>query len=68
MVKRLKVINEDKSLKQVSEEDISKGMLGNWVRKYLKFGEQALINKKKPGNPLAKYSNRKKLTEEEQPS
>ena len=62
-----KVINEDKSLKQVSEEeDISKGMLGNWVRKYLKFGEQALINKKKPGNPLAKYNSRKKLTKEEQ--
>ena len=50
-----KVINEDKSLKQVSEEeDISKGMLGNWVRKYLKFGEQALINKKKPGNIIKK--------------
>ena len=48
------------------EEDISGGMLRNWIRKYLKYGEKALINKKKPGNPLSKYSRRKKLTKEEQ--
>lgn len=48
------------------EEDISDGMLRGWIRKYLEFGEDVLINKKKPGNPLCKYSNKKKLTKEEQ--
>lgn len=47
------------------EEDISDGMLRNWIRKYLEFGEAALINKKKPGNPMCKYSNKKQLTKEE---
>ena len=61
-----KVINENKSLKFVAqEEDISDGMLCRWVNNYLKFGETALINQKKPGNPLLKYSRRKNLTKEE---
>ena len=48
------------------EEDISGGMLRSWIKKYLEFGEVALINKKKPGNPMCKYSNKKNLTKEEQ--
>jgi transposase-like protein len=52
--------------KVAEEEDISAGMLRNWIRKYLEYGEDALINKKRQGNPLAKYSNKKKLTKEEQ--
>lgn len=48
------------------EEDISGGMLRGWIKKYLEFGEEALINKKKPGNPMCKYSNKKNLTKEEQ--
>ena len=32
----------------------------------LNQGEDALINKRKPGNPLMKYSKRKTLTKEEQ--
>lgn len=48
------------------EEDISDGMLRGWIKKYLECGEEALINKKKPGNPMCKYSNRKNLTKEEQ--
>ena len=48
------------------EEDISDGMLRGWIKKYLEFGESALENKKKPGNPLMKYSKRKTLTKEEQ--
>ena len=48
------------------EEDISGGMLRNWISKYLKYGEESLINKKKPGNPMCKYSNKKNLTKEEQ--
>ena len=48
------------------EEDISAGMLRGWIKKYLEFGEESLVNKKKPGNPLTKYSNKKQLTKEEQ--
>lgn len=48
------------------EEDISAGMLRRWIKQYLELGEAALINKKKPGNPMCKYSNRKILTKEEQ--
>lgn len=32
-------------------------------KKYLEQGENALENKKKPGNPLTKYSRRKELNE-----
>ena len=38
-------------------------MLRNWIKKYLELGEDSLENKKKPGNPLLKYSMRKELTE-----
>ena len=41
-------------------------MLRGWIKKYLEFGEESLVNKKKPGNPLTKYSNKKQLTKEEQ--
>ena len=52
--------------KVAKEEDISAGMLRGWIRKYLEYGEEALINKKKPGNPLSKYQNKTNLTKEEQ--
>lgn len=45
---------------------IARGMIWTWKDKYLKYGEKSLENQKKPGNPLTKYSNRKKLTELEQ--
>ena len=62
-----KVLHDGKSSKSVAkEEDISDGMLRNWIIKYLNEGETALINKKKPGNPLAKYSNKKNLSKEKQ--
>ena len=48
------------------EEDISAGMLGRWIKNYLEFGEKSLINRRKPGNPMCKYSNKKSLTKEEQ--
>ena len=47
------------------EEDISGGMLRSWIKKYLELGPESLVNKKKPGNPLTKYSNKKQLTKEE---
>ena len=37
-----------------------------WTKQYLEGGEEALINKRKPGNPLAKYHNKKELTPIEQ--
>ena len=52
--------------KVAKDEDISDGMLRGWIRKYLEYGEEALINKKKPGNPLSKYQNKTNLTKEEQ--
>ena len=41
----------------------SSGMLCNWTKLYLNGGIDALENKRKPGNSLAKYSRRKELTE-----
>jgi len=62
-----KVLVDGKSARQVAkDEDISAGMLRTWIKKYITLGEDSLINKKKPGNPLAKYSRRKTLTKEEQ--
>lgn len=68
---KLKIINENlinfKSTPQISKEyDISQGMIINWIKKYKEFGYDGLVNKKKPGNPLAKYSSKKNLTKEEQ--
>ena len=68
---KLKIINEVllncKSTEQVAKEyDISGGMLRGWIIKYNKDGLNALENKKKPGNPLSKFSRRKKLSEMEQ--
>lgn len=57
------VIEEHKSTNEVStRENISNGMFNNWIKKYLEFGEEGLVNKKKPGNPLSKYVNKKQLS------
>lgn len=59
-----RVIIDGLSTHQVStSENISNGMLNNWIRIYFEKGETALENKKKPGNPLSKYSMRKSLTD-----
>ena len=56
---KLKLINEvldGKSSQEVARENnISGGMLRNWIIKYNQDGEDSLINKKKPGNPMLKY-------------
>ena len=41
-------------------------MLRGWIIKYNKGGLDALENKRKTGNPLSKFSNRKNLSEIEQ--
>lgn len=58
------IINGLKSCRQVSRETgLANGMIGNWVIKYTTHGLKGLENKRKPGNPLAKYSSRKELSE-----
>ena len=42
--------------------DILNGMLCRWIKKYLEQGEESLENKRKPGNPLVKYCNKKNLS------
>ena len=51
---------------RVKELGLSVGMVGNWIMAYNKGGIKALENKRKPGNPMAKYSSRKELTYTEQ--
>ena len=68
---KLKIINEVlidfKSSHEISKKyDISQGMIINWIKKYKEEGVKGLENKKKPGNPLAIYSNKKDLNEIEQ--
>ena len=46
-----------------TRENISNGMYNNWLKKYLEYGEKGLENKKKPGNPLSKYINKKQLND-----
>lgn len=65
---KLKIINKvlldgNSSEEVAKKHDISGGLLRNWIIKYNKYGEDSLENKKKPGNPLSKYSNRKNLTD-----
>lgn len=48
------------------ETGISNSQIYKWTKQYLEGGEEALVNKRKPGNPLAKYSNKKVLTPIEQ--
>ena len=61
------MIEENLSQWQASEKyNINQSVLGRWRKDYLEKGEEVLENKKKPGNPLCKYSNKKNLTEIEQ--
>ena len=48
------------------EMGISNSQIYKWTKQYLEGGEEALVNKRKPGNPLARYSKRKNLTPMEQ--
>ncbi len=48
------------------ETGIYNAQIYKWTKQYLEGGEAALVNKRKPGNPLAKYINKKELTPMEQ--
>ena len=52
--------------KLYKEMGISDGNIRKWKRQYLDGGVEALENKKKPGNPLSKYTSKKGLSNEEQ--
>ena len=62
-----RVLNDYESTWDVSRsENISNGMLNNWIKAYKEQGECGLECKRKPGNPLMKYSRRKELSKIEQ--
>ena len=63
-----KIVEEGKSSYAVAKEEniLSTGMIRHWTKLYIEQGENALETKKKPGNPLTKYSRRKVLSKEEQ--
>jgi transposase-like protein len=57
-------LEENKSSLEITRrEQISNGMFNNWVKKYLEFGEEALENQKKPGNPYKGLNQKKDLTD-----
>ena len=64
LVKRY--LSGESKAKLKEETGISESNLYNWKVQYLSGGEAALENKRKPGNPLAKYERRKELNREEQ--
>ena len=47
------------------ETGISDGIIRKWKRQYLTDREDSLKNRKKPGNPLSKYTRKKELSREE---
>ena len=62
----LKVL-EGKTLRALEAEyGISNSQIHKWTRQYLSGGEEALINKRKTGNPLFRYTRKKVLTYTEQ--
>ena len=61
------LLNMEKGAWTYSKETgINSGLLYTWVKKYRNNGIEGLASKKKPGNPLSKYCNKKNLTKEEQ--
>ena len=48
------------------ETGICNSQIYKWTKQYLESGEEALVNKRKPGNSLAKYHRKKELTPMEQ--
>ena len=65
---KMKIVKEmlDSNLSPLDIEkkyNISHSLAGKWRKDYLEKGEKALINQKKLGNPLCKYSNKKNLTD-----
>lgn len=61
------VLKGKQSCKAISNQyQVSDGMVSKWIRLFKTGGINALENKKKTGNRLAKYRNRKELSELEE--
>lgn len=61
-------LNFKESIIGISKKtNIDKCIIVRCGRTYQQYGYRGLIPKKKPGNPMRKYSNQKILTKEEQP-
>jgi len=57
----------EKSTNEITRDTgLSNGMINNWIKAFHENGMDGLTPKRKPGNPLSKYSNKKNLTKEEQ--
>lgn len=57
------IIDGEISMTQLSKDNnISLGMMSQWVKKYEQGGIEALENKRHPGNPVARYQNKKSMT------
>lgn len=67
---KLRIVKEvlvGKSSREVGKETgIHHRLIRGWVALYLEQGESALENKRKPGNPLCQYVNKKDMSEVEQ--
>lgn len=58
---------EGQTAKELERETgIYHAQIHKWTKQYLEGGEKALENKRKPGNPLVKYTRKKELTQMEQ--
>lgn len=71
MEQKYKIVQEvlkgEESCMSISKRyQVSDGMVSHWLHLFKTGGIEALENKKKSGNPLAKYQNRKELSELEQ--
>ena len=62
----LRNLNGETTKSLERETGIYNAQIHKWTKQYLEGGEEALVNKRKPGNPLAKYSRKKTLTPMEQ--
>ena len=63
----LPVISGEKSSWDMCRElNVPHTNIVSWIKKYQAGGIEALANKRKPGNPLVKYINRKELSYTEQ--
>lgn len=62
----LRNLNGETTTSLERETGICNAQIHKWTKQYLEGGEEALVNKRKPGNPLAKYHRKKELTPTEQ--
>mgnify|MGYP002529268276 CR=1 FL=1 len=67
---KLRIVKEEENGESASgagrKHGINKSLVPKWVSQYREGGEDALSPKRKPGNPLVTYINRKSLDETDQ--